>query len=149
MAGKPAPPPAGNKRALKHGAQSVALVTARASEIVPALVDALPAFAECDRPAVTRLAETYVRIERAYRWLDEQGLIDDAGQVPPVIERLDRWETLALGLEDRLGMNPAARAKLGLDLVRGEALAVELRRMSEQGEKARERLRQIRGEGDA
>lgn len=60
------------------------------------------------------------RIERTYRWLVEQGdaVFADA--------KAERWERAADSAEDRLAIAPLTRAKLGLDRMRGAALADHL-----------------------
>lgn len=143
-----APPPKGNLRALKHGATSSQLVGPRAAEIAADLVQVMPAFAESDRPAANRLGELYARLERAYRWLDQHDLTDGRNKPWPILERVERWETSALALEDRLGLNPQSRAKLGLAVAKGESLAAELERMKQGGDLARARLARIEESAD-
>jgi hypothetical protein len=121
----------GNEVAVKHGARSNRLVKARAVEIVPEVFAANPHLeAARDGAAVLRYAANLARIERVYRWLAEQTdpVFTDPtdGTVHGVYERLERWERAASAEEDRLGVSPLARTRLGLDRARGQALVEHL-----------------------
>lgn len=132
----------GNTAAVTHGANSSKLVEPRAREIAPAVLDANPHLDPLrDGAAVFRYGMGLARIERVYLWLAAQ---DDAvfadakqGEAHGVYERLERWERQAAADEERLAIAPLTRARLGLDLLRGQALTEEQRR---QQTEARKRL---------
>jgi hypothetical protein len=114
----------GNTAALRHGAESARLVEPRARELAPQILAAHPHLdQQKDGPAIFRLAMTYARIERVYRWLAEQddAVFDDvdAGTTHSVLERCSRWERQASADEDRLAIAPLTRVKLGLDKLKG------------------------------
>lgn len=123
-----------NQMAVTHGARSDALVRPRAEELAPELLAAHPHLDQRkDGPAVFRYARVLARIERVYAWLEEEGrdavFADlEAGTVHPVHDRLSRWERQAAADEERLGLSPASRAKLGVERMRGAALLEHLRR---------------------
>ena len=71
-----------------------------------------------DGPAVWRYnAITLARIDRVNAWLSERDdpVFSDleAGEPHKVFERLSRWEKQASADEERLGISPGARVKLG------------------------------------
>ncbi|MEK6273220.1 MAG: P27 family phage terminase small subunit [Actinomycetota bacterium] len=124
----PPAPPAGNTRALQHGGHSEALlrdVSGEVRELLDALADAAPvrnpdgSLPAADAIAVERTARALKRYRHLSSWLDLHGRLDeDTGQVKPAAElELKAERELAAAL-DSLGMTPASRAKLGLDLAR-------------------------------
>jgi hypothetical protein len=140
----------GNEAALRHGAHSLKLVEPRARELAPAILEANAHLDSLrDGHAVMRLAVALARIERVWAWLAEQddAVFSDteAGEVHGVHERLSRWERQAAADEDRLGISPVTRAKLGLDLLRGQVLTEEQKR---QQAEARKRLDERMGGGN-
>jgi hypothetical protein len=128
----------GNTAAMTHGARSDRLVEPRARELTAPVFDANPHLeAARDGAAVLRYCMTLARIERVYRWLEGQVdhvFVDqDAGRAHGVYERLERWERAAGTEEDRLGISPLARTRLGLDRARGQALVEHLERTYGEG----------------
>lgn len=121
--------PTANRRAESHGAYSAltrAELDGKLAEIHKALaIDApvreadggLPA---ADGPAVRMAAEALCRLDRIAEFLDRRGWEDDNGKPRPVLEYEARLRAHSLELLRDLGMTPAARAKLGVDLVRME-----------------------------
>lgn len=123
--------PVGNRRALRHGAYAqIAAVEleAKAREIFDAIsADApvraadggLPAH---DTIAVRLLAETLIRRERVRAEELAHGLEIASGprkgELRGIVQYGLRLDAQVIDLLDRLGMTPAARAKLGLDLAR-------------------------------
>lgn len=133
----PPPPPAGNSRALVHGGTSALLVRDVEDE-VRALMDALGAAAPVRDPDGSLPAADVVAVEAAARalkrwrhlsqWCDAHGRIKErTGSVKPAAELEVKAEHQLHQALDRLGLNPSARSKLGLNLARaatlGDALA--------------------------
>jgi hypothetical protein len=125
------PPPAaaepGNLRRLTHGARSDRLVEPRAADLAGQVLDAHPHLdARRDGPAVLRYARLLARIERVEAWLEAQpdpDFRDPAeGEVHAVLARLDKWTGSAALAEARLGLDPMARARLGLAEAQRQAL---------------------------
>jgi hypothetical protein len=115
----------GNAAAATHGANSLKLVEPHAREIAPAIFTAHPHLDPArDGAAVWRYAITLARIHRVNVWLaqrEDPVFADlEAGAPHKVFERLDRWERQAAADEERLGLSPGARVKLGLDLARAK-----------------------------
>ncbi len=117
----------GNVRAVSHGA--FARVTgprlaAKVREIVGALTEDAPvrevdgSLPAADAPAVRLLAETLCRLDSIGEYLDRRGWEGEDGKPRPVLEYEARLRTQSLDLLKELGMTPASRAKLGLDLAR-------------------------------
>jgi hypothetical protein len=122
----------GNRIAETHGAYSritKSELEGKRAEIHDALaLDApvreadggLPA---ADGPVVRMAAETLCRLDRIGEFLDRRGWQDDEGNPRPILDYETRLRGHALDLLKELGMTPASRAKLGLDLVRTADLA--------------------------
>jgi hypothetical protein len=124
---RPTPPPAGNVRALKHGAkarQATLIAAGSWSERIYAELEAeaplraadggLPA---ADRQAVELLASVLARLQAAKAWLDTRPAADEKGRPWPVADDERRLIREAGRLLDQLGMTPRSRAALGLDLI--------------------------------
>ncbi|HEX5527223.1 MAG TPA: hypothetical protein VFX44_08530 [Solirubrobacterales bacterium] len=142
----PAPPaPAGNTRAVKHGAESDRLIAPLADRLVPDVLDANPHLDPLrDGAAIVRYARLVARIEHVWAWLDEQPdpVFDDrdAGTTHPVFGRLERWERQAGMMERALAIAPLTRAHLGLAYAAAADLSTA---MSERDpERRRELMRQ-------
>jgi Phage terminase, small subunit len=126
------PAPAGHQRAVSHGAYAQ-IARADLEEKVAAVYDALSSDAPvrdgdgtlpaADGPAIRMLAEALCRLDRIQEYLDRRGWEDSAGKPRPVLEYEARLRAHSLDLLKELGMTPASRAKLGLDLVRSMDLA--------------------------
>jgi phage terminase small subunit len=82
--------------------------------------DALP---NADTAVVRMLAEALVRIDRIADFLDRRGWQDEKGEPRPVLDYERRLRDHALDLMRELGMTPASRLKLGVDLVRAHVAA--------------------------
>ncbi|MDQ6776021.1 MAG: hypothetical protein M3071_07335 [Actinomycetota bacterium] len=119
--------PAGNKHAVKHGAYA-RIAEAELEEKTRLLFDALAADAPVraadgrlpayDAVVVRMFAEVLVRRERVRIEELRHGLETRDGRIRGVVEYGLRLDGQALDLARELGMTPAARAKLGLDLAR-------------------------------
>jgi hypothetical protein len=119
--------PAGNQRARRHGAYA-AIAEAELEEKTRHLFDALAFDAPVravdgglpshDTMVVRMLAEVLVRRERVRVTELRHGLETPDGRIRGVVEYGLRLDAQAFDLAKELGMTPAARAKLDLDLVR-------------------------------
>ena len=129
-------PPAanGNRLAVSHGAFAAiakAELEGKVSEIYAALTADAPvreadgSLPAADGPAIRMAAEALVRLDRISEFIERRGWEDESGKPRPVLEYESRLRGHSLDLLKELGMTPASRAKLGLDLVRSRDLALE------------------------
>ncbi len=141
-----APPPTGNRRAVKHGVHAEPLpevLDAKLQAVYDALAAAAPVRGAdgdvypADRFAVLMLAKVLCRLEAASAYLDKRGAWDARGRVRSVARHELRLMGKAEKLMAQLGMTPTARAKLGLDIARSVSLAEA---MSEPDPKRRRQL---------
>ena len=123
------PAPLGNQRTRRHGGYARVRreeVEARAEDLFLALAEDAPLrdpdgeLPAVDTAAVHLLAQTLVRLERVTVYLDATGLFDQKTGEPrhAILDLEARLRREAASMLDRLGMTPAARARLGLDLAR-------------------------------
>lgn len=91
-----------------------------------------------DAVALRLLAECLCRIESVSDYLSRRGWQDEDGEVRPAVDLERRLRAEALDLLRELGLTPAARAKLGVDLVRAAGAVEE----AAEARVARERLDQ-------
>jgi hypothetical protein len=127
---RPAPAaPVGNHRTRRHGGYaqvSVERIEGRAREVFDALAADAPLRDEggelpaVDHAAVHLLAQSLCRLEDVAGHLAATGWIDQRTGEPrqSVLDLEARLRREAASMLDRLGMTPASRARLGLDLVR-------------------------------
>lgn len=140
-----APAPAGNARAVSHGAYAQ-IVSGELEEHERAIFDALSADAplrdgdgtlpDADAVAVSLLAECMVRLDRVRSHVRDYGLLTAKGSVRPVVELERRLRAEALDLCESLAMTPRSRARIGVDLVRAVTNEAE----AEANREARARL---------
>lgn len=128
--GYPAKP--GDKIALQHGGYAE---IARAElepverEVFDALADDLPlreadgSAPAADAVVVSLLAEALVHLRSVRAYLGRRGIEDEKGRLRPAAELQVRLRSQALDLAKELGMTPASRVRLGIDLVRAETAA--------------------------
>jgi hypothetical protein len=69
------------------------------------------------------LATVECRLEDVGAWLDEHGSLDKRGKPRSAADKERRLQSHALRLMKELGMTPASRAKLGLNLAKTVDLA--------------------------
>mgnify|MGYP000489331585 CR=1 FL=1 len=118
----PAPQAAGEVgRATTHGATSEHLIQPGAERWRDLVLGANPHLdAVRDGPALARYAVLLARIERVQDWLALQPdsvFVNPDAKIPkahPILERLAKWEEGAARAEDRLGISPLARHRMGL-----------------------------------
>ena len=117
----------GNRHATKHGAYAViaqAELEAKARESFDALAEDTPVrdvdggLPSHDSLVVRMLAEVLIRRERVRIEELRHGLEAPDGRMRGVVEYGLRLDAQALEYAKELGMTPASRAKLGLDLAR-------------------------------
>jgi hypothetical protein len=89
-----APASTGNLRALKHGVDSERRLAPLRTRFEPGLRDEFPWL---DARRLFLLADLLARVEAAREWLDERGGVvrNRAGDVFPVVDRLERWSARA------------------------------------------------------
>jgi hypothetical protein len=134
----------------RHGATADLALGQRASEIATGLRDLVPAASSSDDPTIQLLALVLARIEKASEHIDRHGILDRRGSPRAVLKVLSAWENTAARLLRDLGMTPAARAHLGLELVRANAAvrtSADLSKLSE-GELAQLRALHLKAQDD-
>jgi hypothetical protein len=122
----------GNTAGEKYGAYSNSLEFGeRAEQIVEELRPTLPLYHPADEPALALLGATMTRVERATRAINEvdaalgeKGLNAYLGANADRLDRLRQdlrgWIGTTVRLMQELGMTPASRARLGLDIALAE-----------------------------
>jgi hypothetical protein len=134
--------PPGNQAGLRHGGyRDIAEreLDGKAREIFEALASDAPlhengTLPRADAVAVALLADCLVRLEGLRAFHAAHGLLKDNGDPRPSAALEGQLREEAMRACDRLGMTPASRAKLGVDLVHAES--------------AFERYLRERGDGD-
>jgi hypothetical protein len=126
----------GNAVATKHGATSPARIIPRAQTIAEGAAQAVPYLRASDfAPALRAWARAEASLELLAEWVDENGLLDDAGRPQPWVSTLLRFERLAASHRTRLGLDPASRAKLEHELADAARGRFDLGQMLEEGRK--------------
>ena len=129
------PAPSGNQFARRHGAYArlaAEELEGKTREIFDALAADAPvrtpdgALPAPDALVVRLLAECLVRRERVHTETLKHGLENRDGSLRGIAAFGLRLDEQALALCRELGLTPAARAKLGVDLVRGLAAIDQL-----------------------
>lgn len=130
-------PPArqGNQLARQHGSYAEVTAEDRAGE-VEMIFEALAADAPirgadgglpaADSVVVEMLAENRVRRKRVNLEELRHGIEDRNGQIRSIVQFGWRLDEQALRLCSELGMTPAARARIGVDVVKGLSAAERL-----------------------
>ena len=142
----------GNTRTLKHGATSTLAMTPAdrdLTEIIDALASTAPIrnqdglLPATDEAAVEIAARALKRYRSVVTWHDMHGRIDDKGNERSSARfELDTERALMRAL-DALGMSPAARARLGVDLARSASLLDQAEAMRAAGDRLRARADEI------
>lgn len=124
-------PPRGNVRALVHGgtARKATLIAAGSwAERIYAELEAEAPMRSADgslpvhdRQAVELLASALARLQNVEAWLSARPAVDEKGEVWPAEDVASRLRREIAGWLDRLGMTPAARASLGVDVARAQS----------------------------
>ena len=154
--GSPAAPPfdVGNSLARTHGAFSTEIVDPVAAELVETvLVD--PAVSYLTEPRFRAELNAWARAEAMVilirDWLAARGgLFEDDGSERAAVRTLDRAESRSQSGRDRLGLNPAAAARLGRDVAAAQAAQVTaLERLRADGRAIAEARGVLGGGGDS
>jgi hypothetical protein len=139
---RPGQPPANLKHGLRSRRPGVLLGDAFA-EIVGALEEAAPVRDQAgevpvhDRLAIEAAALQLVQTRRCAAFLASHSATDERGRWRPENEGLERALGRLMGMLDRLGMTPAGRMRLGLDMVRGLSLAEQMAALADEDGEAR------------
>lgn len=123
--------PEGNSRARRHGGYSEALVANVEAEIIE-LRDALGETAPlrdadgrvpaADLVAFERAARALRRYRAVDQWVALHGALDErTGDVKPAARLADDLGRSLDAILDRLGLTPAGRTRLGLDVARAQS----------------------------
>jgi hypothetical protein len=130
--------PPGAAPRLRHGLRTRRpdrlLLGGAASEIIDALEAGVPVrdadgdVPVHDRVAVEAAALQLIIVRRVLGFLTTNGFEDERGRLRPEVEGLERANARLLAALDRLGMTPASRVRLGLDLSRAFDLAAHWQR---------------------
>lgn len=133
-------PPAGNQRAVTHGAYAVIAhdrIDVKVREVFDALAQDVPLRAadgglpHADGAAVRLAAEVMCRLDNVRDYLERRGIEDDAGELRTgTLELEGRLRREAADHLDALGCTPRSRARLGVDLVRTVDLAAEMAKLA-------------------
>jgi hypothetical protein len=110
----------GNDLAVKHGAYAVVKLGPRVETLAELIRDLVgPLYRDSDELAVRTLALTLARIEAAATALEEA----TGGELTSLEGHMRGWVNTQRRLLNDLGLTPAARAKLGLDVARTRHVA--------------------------
>lgn len=146
----------GNGAAVRHGAYAVVRLTPRAEELAAELRRLVPLATPIDGPAIDALALVLAQLERAMLVLSTVQTREVAALTSGGLDRDDRddlrrlaadargWANTARRYFDMLGLSPASRLRLGLDLVRVEDGIAQL---IAEGREVRERAERRLGGG--
>jgi hypothetical protein len=134
----------GNTRAVTHGVNATLALQPRTQVLAEYLVSIVPGFADSDLPSVWTLAGVLAQIEAGRAYIEEHGMLDKKGRPQPVMATLTTLQNTAHRMTESLGLTPASRAKLGLDVAKGQSLAAEIEATRAAGERSRARV----AEGD-
>jgi hypothetical protein len=105
--------------AVKSGAHSF---NRRTSRLSAKLWDALPWLADTDEPVVRAWAQAEILSTELFAYLMKEGVINSDGGVSGLLAEWRRTKQHQLKLEQEMGMTPSSRAKLGLDIARGQSI---------------------------
>jgi hypothetical protein len=131
----------GNQLAVRHGAHAQ-IAAAELQPVCDELRAALPVAHQADRWVVAELADALLRLRRLRAYVDTYDPFKAYSKVRLTKMRSamhweSRYADRVVRLLKELGMTPAARAKLGLDIARSVSLAEA---MSEKDPAKRRRL---------
>lgn len=89
-ASPPAPPEPGNQRATTHGAHAEVVLAPLRTRFLSEVVQVRWPWLDAIRSDLA--ADLMARIEAARKWVDLNGIVrDHNGNVPDVVDRLDKW----------------------------------------------------------
>lgn len=114
----------GNLQALRHGANSEAILSVRMKDILVATAAECPWILQSDEPAILQYcrAEAKARLLDDYIWrlieprVGEEDLPPDLARIPPYIwSESSKADLAAMRAGDRLGLSPEGRLKMAKD----------------------------------
>jgi hypothetical protein len=130
----------GNKNAVKrHGLFSIRSgdrnATRKVSRLAAKLWVALPWLQATDEPVVRAWCQLEVMASEIFACLMAEGVITEAGYVTSLLAEWRKTKQHQLKVERELGLTPASRASLGVDVARGRAfdLATEIAQARQSG----------------
>lgn len=153
MTGRPRgrPFPSRHLASVKHGAYSPRRVEPLARQLVDeivATVDYLGRDASFGA-SVWAWARAEAKVQLLDEWLQEHGVIDDAGRVHPALNALATFERLAAEHRRALGLDPSSRVKLAAHLAAAESSDAYERLLQHGREIATQRQAELQAAQDA
>lgn len=128
----------GNTAAVRHGAHSPGHVEQRANQLQSAATEILPWLKHPEHAAaVSAWSRAEARCLLVDEYLQEHGLLDDAGRVRPAAELVIKLERIASEARSRLGLDPTSRARLERDLSAGARDRIDVAKELAQGRELR------------
>lgn len=120
------PPPKGNQRGRRHGGHAV-IARSELTEVGDAIRQVVPVQHQADDWTIRELADALVRLGRFRDYIDAHdpwsGSKAQVTKVRSAMRHEERMANRVLRLLRELGMTPASRAKLGVDIARSVSLA--------------------------
>jgi hypothetical protein len=124
----------GHELSLRHGAYATVRLGPRVDELVALIRPDVPMVRPADELTIRLLAVTLVRLECAIAALEKA----PAGEMARLEADARGWVNRATSLSDKLGLNPTARARLGVDVANARR-AVTLTELAAEAEEERRR----------
>lgn len=112
----------GHELSMRHGAYSERRVGEVKATILEQLNASAPVYDPADDHARDLLAGNLARIRLVELYVEEHGLLDENGELRPVLRDLPRWQESATRQLRELGLTTLSRAELGLDIARARHL---------------------------
>jgi hypothetical protein len=131
----------GHELSVKHGAYADVKLTPRTDELADQIRDGVPGRRPVDDIAIRLLALCLARVEAAAAVLGDEVASDARARLE---QDMRRWTAEAGRWSDRLGLSPAARARLGVDVAIATR-ALTLTAMAEDAEHERHEARKDGG----
>lgn len=116
----------GHQLTREHGAYSQQAIEPLQEAILERLRLDAPVGHEADDHARRLLAGRLAQIEIARRWIAENGILNEQGELWPLVRDLTKWEGGAVRQMRELGLTTLSRAELGLDLARTHVAIAEV-----------------------
>jgi hypothetical protein len=120
---RPVPAQPGNDLAVTHGAYSRLRLTEPAGETAEVLRELVPLQHDADLPTIEAFGFVLEQLRAAGRALEQASKSGRRDTLIRLSQDAQGWANVALRFAKELGMTPAARAGLGLDLARASAVA--------------------------
>jgi hypothetical protein len=114
----------------RHGAYSEQEIAPLQEAIFEQLREHAPVQSEADDHARRVLAGRLAQIKIAQRWIAEKGLINERGELWPIVRELTKWEGSAQRLMRELGLTTLSRTELGLGLAQTHVAMADVARLT-------------------